>query len=177
MSEIAWKGRWLQVRKQGSWEYAERTGNIGAAVILAVDDDGQVILVEQQRIPVGAPCLELPAGLVGDEDSGESIEQAANRELEEETGYRAAHVERLGTFQSSPGMTSEHFELVRATGLTKVGEGGGEGDEAITVHRVPLAELATFVAGRRAAGVAVDAKVLLLLGPGLIGERGSSPWA
>lgn len=167
MSEVAWHGRWLEVRKQGTWEYAERVGNIGAAVIVAVDE-GHVILVEQHRVPVGARCLELPAGLVGDDAQDESIEDAANRELEEETGYRAAHVERLGAFQSSPGMTSEHFELVRATGLTKVGAGGGEGDEDIAIHRVPLADLPAFVAQRRAAGVEVDSKMLLLLGPALL---------
>lgn len=169
MSEIAWQGRWLEIRKAGPWEYAERIGNIGAAVIVAIDDKGCVILVEQQRIPVGARCVELPAGLVGDEDGSESIEEAANRELEEETGYRAARIECVGRFQASPGMTSEHFELVRATGLTRVGAGGGAGDEDIAIHHVPLADLTAFVAGRRAAGVEVDAKMLLLLGPGLLG--------
>lgn len=168
MSEIAWSGRWLEVRRQGTWEYVERKGKVGAAVIVALDED-HVILVEQHRIPVGARCLELPAGLVGDEDAGESIEAAANRELEEETGYRAARVECLGSFQSSPGMTSEHFELVRATGLTKVGEGGGVGDEDIAIHRVPLARLTAFVAERRTAGVAIDAKMLLVLGASLLG--------
>ena len=176
MSEVVWAGHWLEVRTQGTWEYVERKGKVGAAVIVALDDgpfgeaqDRHVILVEQHRIPVGARCLELPAGLVGDEEPGESIEAAANRELEEETGYRAAQVECLGTFQSSPGMTSEYFELVRATGLTKVGEGGGLGDEDIAIQRVPLARLTAFVAERRAAGVEVDAKILLLLGASLLG--------
>lgn len=137
-------------------------------MIVAIDAD-HVILVEQQRIPVGGRCLELPAGLVGDDTAGESIEVAANRELEEETGYRAAHIERLGTFRSSPGMTSEHFELVRATGLTRVGDGGGEGDEDIAIHRVPLATLPAFVAERRAAGVAIDSKMLVLLASSLLG--------
>lgn len=168
MSDAVWTGQWLEVRREGTWEYAERKGRVGAAVIVAIDGD-HVLLVEQHRVPVGARCLELPAGLVGDENAGESIEEAAARELEEETGYRPAHVERLGTFQSSPGMTSEHFELVRATGLTRVGDGGGEGDEDIAIHRVPLGTVATFVAERRAAGVTVDSKMLLLLAPALLG--------
>jgi ADP-ribose pyrophosphatase len=168
VSEVAWAGRWLEVHKAGTWEYVERKGKVGAAVIVAIDD-GHVLLIEQERIPVGGHCLELPAGLVGDEYADESIAAAANRELEEETGYRAARVECLGRFESSPGMTSEHFELVRATGLTRVGDGGGHGDEDITVHRVPLAALPAFVAERRAAGVAVDAKLLALLGPILLG--------
>ncbi|HEX8486420.1 NUDIX hydrolase [Sphingomonas sp.] len=166
----AWQGRWLAIRTQGRWEYAERVHGIAAAVIVAIDE-GHVLLIEQYRAPLGRICLELPAGLVGDTDADESIEAAANRELEEETGYRAAHVERLGTFHSSPGMTSEAFDLVRATGLTRTGAGGGEEDEDITVYRIPLADVPAFVAGRREAGIAVDAKVLLLLGPSLLTNR------
>lgn len=169
MSEVVWAGKWLEVRREGSWEYVERKGKIGAAVIVAIDGEDHILLVEQQRVPVGARCLELPAGLVGDEDADESVESAAARELEEETGYRPATVERLGTFQSSPGMTSEHFELVRATGLTRIGEGGGHGDEDIAIHRVRLAELPAFVAAKRATGVAIDSKMLLVLAPALLG--------
>ena len=136
-------------------------------MILAIDD-GCVLLVEQYRVPIGCRSLELPAGLVGDEQAGEPIETAAARELEEETGYRADRIESLGLFHSSPGLTSEAFTLVRATGLTKVGDGGGVEGEDIAVHRVPLATLGTFVAERRAAGVAMDAKMLVLLGGGFV---------
>ena len=157
-----WEGRYITVQKEGTWEYAARAGEIAAAVILAIDD-GHVLLVEQYRVPIGRNCLELPAGLVGDETAGESVAVAAGRELEEETGYRAERIEDLGVFYSSPGMTSESFTLVRASGLTKVGDGGGDGDENITVHRVRLAEVPAFVAAKRAAGVAVDAKMMLIL--------------
>ena len=167
MAETMWTGRFIAVEQQGPWEYAVRTRGIGAAVILAVDD-GHVLLVEQYRVPIGCRCLELPAGLVGDEQAGEPIETAAARELEEETGYRAAQVEPIGLFHSSPGLTSEAFTLIRATGLTKVGAGGGVEDEDIAVHRVALVDVAAFVAKRRAAGVAVDAKVLLLLASGIV---------
>jgi ADP-ribose pyrophosphatase len=112
---------------------------------------------------LGRMCLELPAGLVGDETAGESVAVAAGRELEEETGYRADVIEDLGVFYSSPGMTSESFTLVRATELTKVGDGGGDEHENITVHRVALADVPAFVAQKRAAGVAVDTKMLLIL--------------
>lgn len=158
-----WEGRYLAVRKQGPWEYAERRGQIGAAVIIAVDDEGCLLLVEQYRIPIGRRTLELPAGLVGDETAGEPLTDAAARELEEETGYRPAHVEDLGLFYSSPGMTSESFTIVRATGLTKVGEGGGVEGEDITVHRVPLAEVPAYIRARRAEGFGIDAKTLLVL--------------
>ena len=76
------------------------------------------ILVEQYRVPLGARCLELPAGLVGDEEEGEEVEAAAIRELEEETGYRAARMVDLGRFHASPGMSSEGFTLLRAEGLS-----------------------------------------------------------
>lgn len=165
--QTVWEGRFIVAKKRGKWEYVSRTRGISAAVILAVDAR-EVILVEQYRVPLGKRCLELPAGLVGDEDAGESVESSTARELEEETGYRPAKIETLGYFHSSPGMVSEGFTLVRATGLTRVSDGGGEGDEDITVHRVPLAEIAAFVAERRAAGVAMDVKLLTLLGPMLL---------
>lgn len=166
--EVAWEGRFIVAKKRGKWEYVSRTRGISAAVILAIDA-GEVILVEQYRVPLGKRCLELPAGLVGDHDEGESVEVSAARELEEETGYRPAHIENLGYFHSSPGMVSEGFTLVRATGLEKVGNGGGEGDEDITVHRVPLADIAAYVAAKRAEGVAIDVRILTLLGPTLLG--------
>ena len=168
MSETAWRGKWLEIRRDGRWEYAARVGDIAAAVIVAIDDSDQagrhVLLGEQHRVPIGRRCLELPAGLVGDDAPGETLEDAAARELEEETGWRPARIERLGEFASSPGMTSETFTLVRASGLTRVGEGGGDAQEDIVVHRVPVDAVARFVDERRAAGVAVDAKILLLLG-------------
>jgi len=169
--EVPWRGRFLEVRQEGSWEYVARHNDVTAAVIVAVDD-GHLLLVEQMRIPVGARCIELPAGLVGDDAPGEDLADAARRELEEECGYRADTIEPLGVFQSSPGMTSEDFTLVRATGLTRVGDGGGEPGEDITVHRVALAELAGFVAGKRAEGLKVDSKLLAVIGPALLGVLG-----
>ena len=167
-AETVWEGKYIVVKKQGTWEYVSRARGIQAAVILAIDE-GDVILVEQYRVPLGKRCIELPAGLVGDEEEGETPETSAARELEEETGYRAAEVEAIGYFQSSPGMVSEGFTLVRATGLTKVGEGGGQGDEDITVHRVPLSGIVDFVAAKRAEGVAIDVRTLLLLSPSILG--------
>lgn len=164
VEETVWEGRWLVARRRGRWEYVGRTGAREAAVILAIDD-GHVLLVDQYRVPLGRHCLELPAGLV---DDGEDVETTAARELEEETGYRAARVSRIGDFHSSPGMVSECFTLIRAEGLERVSAGGGEPGEGITVHRVPLAGIADYVAARRADGMAIDVKLLTLLGPGLL---------
>ncbi|OYX38314.1 MULTISPECIES: NUDIX hydrolase [unclassified Sphingomonas] len=163
----AWEGRFLTVKLDGTWEYVSRARGIQAAVIVAIDD-GHVILVEQFRVPLGKRCLELPAGLVGDETNGEAVEIAAARELEEETGYRADRIEPIGFFHSSPGMVSEGFTLVRAHGLTRVGPGGGDAGEDITVHRVALSALPDFVAAKRAEGVAMDVKLLLLLSQSLL---------
>ena len=160
--EIVWQGKYITVRRQGTWEYVGRARGIRAAVILAIDD-GHVLLVEQFRVPLGAHCLELPAGLIGDEEAGEAIAVAAARELEEETGYRAGRIEIIGEFASSPGMVSETFTLVHAHDLTKVSDGGGVSGEDITVHRVPMDDIGDFVARKRDAGAVIDVKMLALL--------------
>jgi ADP-ribose pyrophosphatase len=169
--EVVWRGRFIEAKTLGKWEFVSRTRGVHAAVILAVDD-GQVLLVEQYRVPLGARCLELPAGLVGDEEEGEPVEAAAIRELEEETGYRAARMTGLGLFHASPGMSSEGFTLLRAEGLTRIGDGGGIAGEEIEVHRVRLEEVPAFVAARRAQGVAIDAKLILLLAGSLLQPGG-----
>jgi ADP-ribose pyrophosphatase len=162
VEEIVWQGKYITTKRRGPWEYVGRARGIGAAVILAIED-GHVLLVEQYRVPLQARCLELPAGLVGDETEGEDVATSAARELEEETGYRAVRIEIIGSFASSPGMVSETFTLVRAHGLTRVGDGGGVPGEDITVHRVPLADVPMFIADKRRDGVVIDVKMLALL--------------
>jgi len=171
--QVVWRGRFIEAKRQGRWEYVSRTRDVTAAVILAIDD-GHVILVEQHRVPIGGRCLELPAGLVGDEQEGEAIETAAIRELEEETGYRAERMVDLGRFHASPGMSSEGFTLLRAEGLTRVGEGGGLEGEDIVVHRVPLTEVPAFVEGKRREGAAADVKLLLLLASSMLEPFGAA---
>ncbi|WEK46605.1 MAG: NUDIX hydrolase [Candidatus Andeanibacterium colombiense] len=173
--EIRWQGKFITAKTRGRWEYVGRARGIRAAVILALDtneDGGQdVILVEQYRVPLSRLCLELPAGLIGDDDGSdfEHALDAARRELEEETGYRAENWEVLGEFWSSPGMVSESFTLLKATGLTRVSDGGGVDGENIVTHRVPLKAIAETIAEHRKSGTAIDVKLLLLLGGGLIG--------
>jgi ADP-ribose pyrophosphatase len=171
--ETVWSGRFIEAKRLGKWEFVSRTRGVGAAVILAVDE-GRAILVEQYRVPLGARCLELPAGLVGDQEEGEEAAAAAIRELEEETGYRAERMVDLGRFHASPGMSSEGFTLLRAEGLRRVGEGGGVEGEDIIVHRVPLPNVPAFVAARRAEGTAIDVKLLLLLASAFLQPVGAA---
>jgi ADP-ribose pyrophosphatase len=165
--QVEWTGEWIVAKRRGRWEYAGRARGIRAAVIVALDG-GDVILVEQYRVPIGKVCLELPAGLIGDEDESEDDLASARRELEEETGYRAAQWENLGEFYSSPGMVQESFTLLRATGLSQVHEGGGTEHEDIVVHRVPLARVAETIAEHRAQGHGIDVKLVMLLGTHLL---------
>lgn len=163
--EVRWEGRFIVTKTRGRWEYVGRTRNIRAAVILAIDE-GHVILVEQFRVPLGRPSIEMPAGLIGDLEGseGEDAAIAAARELEEETGYRAGRMEEIGEFFSSPGMVTEAFTMFRAHDLVKVGEGGGTEGEGITVHRVPLDGFDAFIAEKRAAGYGIDVRMLMLIG-------------
>lgn len=158
---LKWQGKYLEVHQEGTWEYAARTRAIGAAVILAVTDSREIVLVEQYRVPHHARSIELPAGLIGDLSDSDSVEAAAARELLEETGFEAASVEDLGLYATSAGMTSEVFNLVRARGLTRTGQGGGVDNEDIVTHVVPLADLAAFLAERRRAGCIIDCRLLI----------------
>ncbi len=156
-----WEGRFITAKRDGKWEYVSRSRGIRAAALLALID-GDVILVEQYRVPLGRNCIEFPAGLIGDHDAGEDPIEAASRELEEETGYRANKLEIVGEFYSSPGMVSESFFLIKATELEKVGDGGGVDGEDITVHRVPIGSIDTFLAEKRKEGCGVDVRVMTL---------------
>ena len=165
---VEWEGKYVRILRDGTWEYVERCGGVHAVVILA-EHDGKVVLVEQVRVPLGKrKCLELPAGLVGDEDTDATVEDTAVKELEEETGFTAERIEVIGQFYSSPGMVAEGFTLVRAHELRRIGEGGGTEHEEIEVHLVARADVPAFVERKRAEGVAIDVKLLLLLAANIL---------
>lgn len=162
-AQVMWQGRYVRALKRGRWEYVSRVNDIRAVVVLA-EFEGKVILIDQPRMAVGGRCVELPAGLVGDEDQAASVEQTAVKELEEETGFTAERIERLGDFHASPGMLSESFTLVRAHGVSRKGRGGGTEHEDINVHLVARAHIPGFLEQKRAEGLAADVKLLLFLG-------------
>ena len=127
----------------------------GAAAVVPVDDEGRVVLIRQYRHATKGYLLEVPAGTL---DPGEAPEACALREVEEETGLRAAQLDPLGFIWTTPGFTDERIWLYRATGLTPTAV-AHESDEIITVERLPLDE-----AVRRAlTGEITDAKSVCAL--------------
>jgi ADP-ribose pyrophosphatase len=160
--EVMWEGKFVRALRRGKWEYASRARDIRAVVILA-EYEGKLILVDQPRVAPDCRCVELPAGLVGDHDPNATVEGTAIAELEEETGFTAERVEPLGEYYASPGMLSEGFTLVRAHGVRKIGEGGGDEHEDINVHLVSRGDIPNFLEQKRAEGFGMDAKLLLLL--------------
>lgn len=160
-AEVLGEGRFLRLLRRSGWELVERNGVHGIVVLVAVTPDGEVLLVEQHREPVRGTVIELPAGLAGDEldTAGESLEQAATRELREETGWEATSWERLSAGPPSAGLSTEIVTLMRAHGLVRRDAGGGAGNERITVHAIPLRDAPDWLRDREAAGTLVDPKV------------------
>jgi ADP-ribose pyrophosphatase len=162
MSEArtVYEGKYLRMVVRGHWEYVQRTHADGMAVIIiAVTPEDRVLFVEQFRVPLDARTIEMPAGLVGDDHAHDTLEDAARRELIEETGWQADRVEVLLVGPTSAGMSSERIAFVRATGLNRVGDGGGVAGEDITVHAVPRADAPAWLMQKSREGFEVDLKL------------------
>jgi len=163
--EILGVGRFLRLEKKGVWEFVTRPGIHGAVAMIALTDAGQLVLVEQFRPPVDRRVIEIPAGLVGDLPGAEDedLAVAAERELLEETGYRATRLTRVAEGPPSPGMCAEIVTFFHASGLVREGEGGGDESEDIRVHLVPVAEAPAWLGRQAAAGALIDPKIYLAL--------------
>lgn len=159
MTKTVFEGDHLLVLEREHWQFVERKKGKTAVAVVAVTDDGKLVLTEQLRHPVNARVLDLPAGLVGDEAGSENPERTARKELMEETGHACDSVEHLATGPSSPGITSERVSLYRARGVRKTGEGGGVEGEDITVHLVALDELAEWLKTKEEQGILIDLKI------------------
>jgi ADP-ribose pyrophosphatase len=155
------EGRYLTLIDEGGWEYVTRRRVTGVVVIVPITDGGKLVLVEQLRRAVHRRVIELPAGLVGDEEAhaGESLATAAARELVEETGYEAAEMIPLASGPIAVGVSDEVVSFFHARGLRRVGPGGGDPSEDITVHEVARPALDPFLAASIARGLAVDPKL------------------
>lgn len=155
------ENRYLRCIERDGWTFVERPDVRGIVTIVPVTDDRRLLLVQQYRPPVRCDTLELPAGLAGDDPqhADEPLVEAARRELREETGYDARRIELLVEAPSSPGVTSELVSFFLATQLERVDAGGGVDGEKITVHEVPLSDVAGWLRERQREGLHVSAKV------------------
>lgn len=125
-----------------------------AAAVVAVDDQDRILLVRQHRYAIDQYQWELPAGLL---DAGETPEQAARRELLEETGYSAESIERMIESYSSPGCHDEKIHIYKATGLKKHADLHLDQDELLTAHERPFQEVLEEVKN----GVLKDGKTII----------------
>jgi ADP-ribose pyrophosphatase len=158
-SETAYSGRIVKLSIEKVRLPNERTvsleivRHVGAAAVLPIDDQGRAILVRQYRHATGGWLLEVPAGKL--DHPGESPEECARRELEEEAGYRAGTLVPLGWIWVTPGYSDEKIWLYLARDLTPVPP-SLQPDEVLTVEPVPLEEAVK----RAASGEIVDAKTV-----------------
>ena len=159
--KVLGEGKYKRLVVEDDWEYLEKLKKCEIVAVLAVNDDGQLLLVEQYRVPVGQNVIELPAGLANDleEHAGESLADAARRELLEETGYEAGEMQAILRGPLSAASSSDIMTLFLAGRLRKVGAGGGDPTESITVHEVPLEKIHDWIRGKEKAGGWVDPKV------------------
>ena len=175
-STVVHRGHYLEVRVEtteradGSRHRRDVVRHPGAVAVVALDEADRLLLVRQWRQPAGRSLLEIPAGTLDrDPVTGalEDPELASRRELEEETGYRAASWEKLGTFWTAPGFASELMHLYLATDLVAAGPGRltPDADEALELVRLPVAD--ALAAAER--GDVHDAKTLI--GILLLGRR------
>lgn len=125
----------------------------GAAAVIPLVEDGQVLLVRQFRYPIGRETLEIPAGKL---DPGESPRECAKRELQEETGFSGEDFIRIGAFVTTPAFTNEVIHLFLARNLTD-GTAATDFDEFINTVKLPLDE----VLKRIEDGTIMDAKTII----------------
>lgn len=150
-SQIIYDGRAVRLRvdtvqtASGRQTTREIVEHADCVAIVAVDADGNVLLVKQFRKPVEKELLEIPAGGI---DAGEDAEAAVIREMREETGFMPQRVERLGGFYSTPGYCTEYLYLYLATDLTP-SQLYAEDTEDIKVVRVPIKQIPELITSGR----------------------------
>ena len=160
-SERVYEGRILNLRVDeirtptGVEALREIVENGGAVAMVALDDRQRVVLVRQYRHAVRGLVVEIPAGKL---DRDEDPLEGAQRELREETGFRAGRFERLGSFYPAPAWSTEFVYLYLATELTP-GPTQLEADEAIELLHVPLSEAIEMIQS----GAIMDGKTIAAL--------------
>jgi len=146
-SQRVYEGRLINLRvdtvrlENGRLTTREIVEHPGAVAVVALDEDDSVVLVRQFRKAAEGELLEIPAGTLED---NEEPSACARRELEEETGYRARHLEQIGGIYTSPGFCTEFIHFYLATGLQK-GRSTPEDDEAIEIIKVPFSDIPALI--------------------------------
>ncbi len=167
--KIVWKGSFMSAVEityrdaKGvirTWEALERVGIGGIVVMVGITPAGTVILEKQFRPPLGRDVIELPAGLV---EPGENMEEAARRELIEETGWAAKKLEFLAEGPISTGASTESLRAYLCTGLDHVGKNGGDDNEIIEVIEIPIDHAQEFLRKSQQENILVDLKVFGLV--------------
>lgn len=160
------EGKFLRLLQENGWEYADRVRGNGVVAIIALTEQDELVLTEQYRLPVRCRVVDLPAGLVGDiaGEEEERFEQAARRELLEETGFQGEAFEYLFTGPSSAGMSTELVAFYLTRNAHRVEAGGGDETEEIEVHAVGRDEIGRWLRDRIGAGHLIDPKVYAALG-------------
>lgn len=163
--KILFEGKYIRLISHNTWEYAERINCRGIVFIIAVTEDRRLVLCEQYRVPLARAIIEIPAGLVGDHGgmAEESCEDAAKRELFEETGYAASRVDFIMEGPGASGSSSAVLKFYRASGLKKEGKGGGDEMENIIVHEVPVDQADEWLMAMEKKGKMIDPKVFTAL--------------
>lgn len=160
---VLFSGRFLDLVQADGVEYVRNRVARGVVLIIPVTAAGELVLIENHRVPLQSQVIEFPAGLVGDEEGSreESFEAAARRELLEETGYVADTVSFLLRGPSSPGSSAEIVDFYLAPKVRKVASGGGVGAERLRVHAIDLGQVEQWLAAKTGAGAWVDPRVHL----------------
>ena len=156
--DVLIEGRHMRFLRRRGWEYVEHRTAPEAAMVVALTEKDEIVLAEEFRIPIDAPVISLPAGLIGDEGPEDAIE-AARRELLEETGYAAERFVFLARGPGSAGQSSEMVSFFLAKPAFRVAEQAPHDAGKIRVHVVPVAKLPDWARAREAEGAAVDPKI------------------
>jgi ADP-ribose pyrophosphatase len=147
-SEILYKGKVFDHQvdeieyESGNKGIREIAIHPGGAVVVPIKDDGKIILVKQFRYPFQKTLIELPAGKL---DKSEDPLVCATRELEEETGYKAKEIKKLGEIYTAPGYCTEILHIYSAKGLTPGNHNREEGEDGMEILELSLNEIEEMI--------------------------------